>query len=118
MRVLLDECVPKRIKDQLKTHHQVSTVVEEGWSGKKNGELIRLAEANFDSFVTVDQNLSYQQNLKNSKMAIILLVAKDNKFETIRQFVPKILKTLSSVKAGEFTRITSNCIAPVLCPAR
>ena len=105
MRVLLDECIPKRIKDQLKTHHQISTVVDQGWSGKKNGELLRLAEEKFDSFITVDQNLSYQQNLKNSKMAILLLVAKDNKFETIRQFVPKILKMLLSIDSGEFVRI-------------
>jgi len=106
MRVLLDECVPRRIKDLLRAHHQISTVVEQGWSGKKNGELIRLAEERFDSFVTVDQNLSYQQNLKNSKIAILLLVAKDNKFETIQKFAPKMLKTLSSIKAGDFVRIT------------
>ena len=54
MRILLDECVPKRIKDQLKSNHRVTTVVEEGWSGKKNGELIRLAEGKFDSFITID----------------------------------------------------------------
>ncbi len=81
MRVLLDECVPKRIKNQLKTYHQVSTIVEQGWSGKKNGELLRLA--------------------------VLLVISKDNKFETIRKFVPKILKTLSSVKSGEFVRITA-----------
>ena len=104
MRILLDECVPKRIKEQLKGH-QVSTVVERGWSGKKNGELLRLAERSFDCFVTVDQNLSYQQNLKNSKIAVLLIVSEDNKFETIQRFVPKILKTLSSIKVGEFARV-------------
>ena len=106
MRVLLDECIPKRIKDQLKTYHQVSTVIEQGWSGKKNGELIRLAEVKFDSFITVDQNLAYQQNLKKSKIAILLLLAKDNKFETIRQFIPKIVKALLSVETGEFVKIS------------
>jgi hypothetical protein len=106
MRVLLDECVPKRIKNHLKSYHQISTVVEIGWSGKKNGELIRLAEGRFDSFITVDQNLSYQQNLKNSKIAVLLVIAQDNQYETIRKFVPRILKTLLSVKRGEFARIT------------
>ncbi len=104
MHVLLDECVPKRIKAQLKGH-QVSTVIEQGWSGKKNGELLRLAEGKFDAFVTVDQNLSYQQNLKNRKITVLLIVSEDNKFETIRRFVPKVLKTLTSVRVGEFARI-------------
>jgi predicted nuclease of predicted toxin-antitoxin system len=106
VRILLDECVPKRIKNELKSDHRVTTVVEEGWSGKKNGELIRLAEGKFDSFITIDQNLSYQQNLKNSKIAVILVVAKDNKFETIQKFIPKNLKTLSSINSGDFLRIT------------
>lgn len=71
MRVLLDECGPRKFKREL-AEHQVLTVTEHGWSGIKNGKLLTLAEAEFDVFLTVDQNLKYQQNLTASRIAIIL----------------------------------------------
>ena len=49
MRVLLDECLPKRLKQSL-IGHDVQTVPEAGWAGKKNGDLIRLAAGKFDAF--------------------------------------------------------------------
>lgn len=61
-RVLLDECLPKRLKREF-IDCAVSTVPEMGWAGKKNGELMKVAHAQFDVFVTADQNLQYQQNL-------------------------------------------------------
>ena len=85
MRVLLDECVPRKLKHHLKGYF-VSTVVEAGWSGKKNGELLLSAEKQFDVFVTVDQNLEYQHNLEKFNITIILLVARDNDVETLRPF--------------------------------
>jgi hypothetical protein len=63
MRVLLDECVPRKLRREL-PGHEVLTVTERGWSGIKNGELLALAQAEFDVFLTIDQNLKYQQNLK------------------------------------------------------
>ena len=60
MRLLLDESVPRRFRHALPTH-TVKTAVETGWSGKKNGQLLTLAAADFEAFITVDQNLSYQQ---------------------------------------------------------
>jgi len=70
MRILLDECAPKRIRCEL-AGHDVVTVVEMGWSGKKNGELLKLiAGETFDVFITVDQNLRYQQNLPASRIGI------------------------------------------------
>ena len=64
MRVLLDECVPRPLGHEL-TEHEVSTVQELGWSGTKNGELLRrTAEASFDVLVTTDQNLEHQKNLE------------------------------------------------------
>ena len=63
MKVLLDECVPRKLKREI-ANHEVVTVTEHGWSGIVNGELLKLAETEFDIFLTVDQNLSFQQNLK------------------------------------------------------
>ncbi len=62
MRVLLDECLPKKLKGDVEADF-VQTVPEAGWASKKNGELLRLAETNFD-LLTNDQNIEHQQNLK------------------------------------------------------
>ncbi len=62
MKLLLDESLPRRLKS-LFADHETRTVPEMGWQGTKNGELIRLAAAEFDVFLTADQNLQYQQNL-------------------------------------------------------
>jgi uncharacterized protein DUF5615 len=56
MKVLLDECVPRKLRLEL-TEHAVLTVTEHGWSGIKNGKLLALAETEFEVFLTVDQNL-------------------------------------------------------------
>ena len=60
MKVLLDECLPKKLKREVEAD-EVSTVPEAGWASKTNGELLRLAEANFDVLLTNDQNLEHQQ---------------------------------------------------------
>ncbi len=78
MKVLLDECVPRKLRRELEDH-EVFTVTEHGWSGIKNGNLLALAAPEFDVFLTVDQNLKYQQNLKNFNIAIILLTARNNR---------------------------------------
>lgn len=77
MRVLLDECLPARLKTKLEKH-EVKTVPQMDWAGKKNGELLRLAQDHFDVFVTVDQNLIYQQNLQNFRIAVVILVAQSS----------------------------------------
>lgn len=80
--MLLDECLPRKLKGQL-SDHVVSTVQEAGWSGTKNGERLHLAERDFDCFVTVDQNMRYQQALQSFHLAIVVLVAPNSRFETL-----------------------------------
>jgi hypothetical protein len=104
MRVLLDECVPRKLKREL-ADHQVRTVTEHGWSGITNGQLLTLAEAEFDVFVTVDQNLKYQQNLTASGIAIILLVAKNNRFKTLLPLMPEVSQVLNNVTIGDFVQV-------------
>ena len=72
MRVLLDESLPRQFKAQL-SGHEVLTVPEVGWAGKKNGELLRLADARFDVFVTADAHLPEQQNLSGLKLGVVFL---------------------------------------------
>jgi predicted nuclease of predicted toxin-antitoxin system len=94
MRVLLDECLPKQLKKEFIKNHEVFTVPEMGWAGKKNGELLALASSKFDLFLTVDQNLTYQQNLKSAKIGVIVLVTKNNRLESFQLLIPKVLKLL------------------------
>ena len=104
MRLLLDECLPRTLKREFRGH-KIQTVPEMGWAGKKNGELLRLAEKEFDVFITLDQNLQYQQNLNKSLMAVVLLSVKNNRSESIQPLVPKILTTLSHLRSGQVIRI-------------
>jgi predicted nuclease of predicted toxin-antitoxin system len=79
MRILLDECIPRKLKYSL-PDHECHTVPEAGFAGKKNDYLLDLAEeAGFDIFVTMDKGLQYQQNLAGRSMAILVLRGKSNK---------------------------------------
>jgi predicted nuclease of predicted toxin-antitoxin system len=104
MKVLLDECVPRKLRREL-TEHDVLTVTEHGWSGIENGNLLALAEAEFDVFLTVDQNLKYQQNLKTFNLGIILLVARNNRLKTLLPLLPETKEALIHIRAGDFVRI-------------
>ena len=104
MRVLLDECLPKRLKPALQGHI-LSTVPEIGWAGKTNGELLQLIKGKFDAFVTVDQNLQYQQNLEGSRVAVVLLVVRNNRYETFKPLIPKVQRALETISVGQLVRI-------------
>jgi hypothetical protein len=89
MCILLDESLPRRPSRAL-VGHSVSTVVEAGWSGVKNGKLLTLAAARFDVFITADQNLQYQQNIATLPLAFIVLAAHDNRLPTLLPLVPDL----------------------------
>ncbi len=104
MKVLLDECVPRKLGREL-TDHEVFTITERGWSGIKNGNLLALAAPEFDVFLTVDQNLKYQQNLKNFSIGIILLIARNNRLKTLLPLMPEVKEVLSKIAAGDLVYI-------------
>ena len=99
MRVLLDECLPRRLKREL-PGHGVVTVPEMGWRGTKNGELLRLASPAFDVFVTVDQGVVHQQSLRLAGIAVIVLVAPSNRFEVPRPLMSEVLRLARVYPAG------------------
>lgn len=107
MKVLLDECVPRKLKREI-ANHEVITVTEQGWSGVENGELLNLAATEFDIFLTVDQNLSFQQNLRNFNIGIILMVARNNRLKTLLPLMPAVRVAIEDVKAGEIIRISGS----------
>ncbi|MBZ5549964.1 MAG: DUF5615 family PIN-like protein [Acidobacteriia bacterium] len=105
MRLLLDECVPRKLKTYI-TGHECQTVPEAGLAGRKNGELLSLAEqAGFEGFLTVDQGFEYEQNLLGRKIAIVVVRARTSRIADLLPLVPEILKALASVQSGEFVRV-------------
>ena len=97
MKILLDENMPTKVKYDVGEGHEVKAVRDMGWLGKKNGELLGLADFNgFDIFITLDKNLKNQQNLNKVDLKFIVLLAKDNKHETLQPYDDKIKTLLES----------------------
>jgi hypothetical protein len=105
MRILLDECAPRGLRRALPGHN-VLTLPELGWSGKKNGELMRLIAAHgFEAFLTVDQNVSFHQNLASANFAVIVLAMTSNRLADLLPLVPKILAALPTIQPGDLIEI-------------
>jgi hypothetical protein len=104
MKLLLDECTPERLRFDF-VGHEVLTVGQAGLKGLKNGALLRVASDRFDVLITVDQNLPLQQNLSDLSIAIMILVARSNRYSDLRLLVPKALNAIASIKVGEIVRI-------------
>lgn len=102
MRILLDECIDRRLAADI-AGHEILTVPQAGWAGVKNGELLALAEARFDAFITVDRNLSFQQNLPRFSVAVIVLQAPSNRLSDLRPLIPRLLEALQKAQPGAVT---------------
>lgn len=99
MRILLDECVDWRLSRDV-IGHDVKTTRQMGWATIKNGELLALAAQQFDVFVTVDRNLSFQQNLAAFPIAILVLRARTNRLADLRPLIPALLAAIPTLKPG------------------
>ena len=105
MRLLLDECVPRPLKRDL-PQHDVWHVVDMGWTAKRNGELLRLMAAErFDAFLTVDQNLEFEQNLTKASVGVLVVVARTNRVKDLRPLLPQILDALGRLVPGQVLRV-------------
>jgi hypothetical protein len=99
VRIFLDECVDWRLAREL-LGHEVKTARDMGWTTLKNGELLALVSRQFDAFVTVDQNLSFQQYLAAFAVAVFVLRAKTNRLRDLQALVPALLAALPSAVPG------------------
>ncbi|OGO40828.1 MAG: hypothetical protein A2Z04_09945 [Chloroflexi bacterium RBG_16_57_9] len=106
MQVLIDECLPKRLKRDL-PGHQVFTVQEQGWSSRENGELLQLASGEFEVLITVDQSLKYQQNLIQLNLAVVVLIAPNNRYETLKPLMPKVQLVLQTIQHGDLVHVSA-----------
>ena len=99
MKVFVDECVDWRLARDI-VGHEVKTARQMGWLTIKNGELLALAASEFEVFVTVDRNLSFQQNLPAFPIAVIVLRAPSNRLADLKPLVPKLLACIPGAKRG------------------
>ncbi len=107
MRILLDECVPRRLGREL-PGHDVRTVPEMGWSGQKNGELLRsMTGQGFEVLITVDRSLRHQQNLHTAGVAVIVLVAASNRLADLAPLMSSVEAALGSVGPGLVVEINA-----------
>jgi len=103
MHILIDECLPRKLKHEF-SGHEVSTVQEMGWSGVKNGALLHLMVGAFEVFVTIDGNLAYQQNMSAVNIIVIVLNAANNKLESLIPLMPSVRDALKTLRASDIAR--------------
>jgi len=104
LRVLLDECIDARFAPHV-VGFDTQTVLGKGWSGISNGKLLALAQAEFNVFVTVDKNLSFQQHLPKFSIAVILIHCKSNRVQDLLEVLPNLLAAIPTAPAGQVTRV-------------
>jgi predicted nuclease of predicted toxin-antitoxin system len=104
MKILLDECIDRRLIREF-IGYEIKTVPQMGWAGIKDRELLVLAEAEFDIFVTADRNLSFQQNLSQFDLSLVVLQAQSNRLADLKPLVPKVLEILDIAPKGEATLV-------------
>jgi len=104
VKVFVDECVDWRLARDI-VGHEVRTARQLGWSAIRNGELLALATKEFDVFVTVDRNLSFQQNLPAFTIAVIVLSAHSNRLGDLQPLVPELLASIPTAKRGSVTYV-------------
>ena len=103
MRILLDECLPRELVDEL-MGHDVRTVQQQGWAGLENGELLRHAAGAFNAFLTVDKRIERTEQLPGN-LAVVTIRDRSNRIQSLRPLVPEIRKVLEEIQPGTFVRV-------------
>jgi hypothetical protein len=98
--------LPKKLK-QLLPGHEVWTASERGWAGKRNGDLLALAQAEVDAFLTVDRSLRFQQRVSKFDIGVVVLTAPNNTLEALQPLMPAALQALRSLKKGQVLQVGS-----------
>ena len=107
MRILLDECVPRPLRREF-PGHEIRTIRETGWTGKKNGELLALmAGAGFEVLLTVDRNLRHQQNLAASSVSVLVMVASTNRLADLIPLAPSVEIALRHLRPGNAVEVSA-----------
>ena len=105
MRVLLDENLPRKLRQLFEDGIEVFTVGDLGWKGKENGDLLRSAAEEFDAFITMDKSIPNQQNLDKIELGIVLLQAVSNRFEDLSPLISQVNMVLKTLQNGQLVRV-------------
>jgi predicted nuclease of predicted toxin-antitoxin system len=105
MRVLLDEQLDRRLKKLFAPEFNVLTVAERGWKGKKNGELLRSAQQEFDVLITMDKGIEHQQRWRAMTLGFIILSAKSNRYADVAPLMPLVNVALFRIQAGQLLHV-------------
>ena len=98
MKILLDECVTKKLKTSLSSHETV-TVNEMGWNGVKNGNPLSLCtENNFDVLLTIDKNMMFQHHIANYNITVVIFNSSSSKTEELIKFIPVFERQVKQFK--------------------
>jgi predicted nuclease of predicted toxin-antitoxin system len=100
MRVLLDECLPRKL-GLLLTGHEVTTVQRAGWAGIVNGRLLALIAGNYAAFITVDKNIPAQQNTAALPFGIVIVRCSTNQLADLKPLLPQVLTALANLRPGQ-----------------
>ena len=104
MRVILDECLPRRLLRDF-PDHSTTTVPRQGWAGLTNGALLERVEPEFDVFVTMDSNIVHQQNMSQLKVCLIVLHGLNSRYETLQPLLPQIREAIKQAEPGSIIHI-------------
>jgi len=105
VKILLDENLDWRLRREL-SGHMVDSVPLIGWAGLKNGELLARADGQYDVFLTMDANLSFQQYLATLRIAVVVLKAASNRLADTRPLMPNVLALLPTLTPGTLTFVS------------
>jgi len=85
--------------------HECQTVWRAGFGSKRNGELLTLAENQWDVLLTSDRNIKYQQNMTGRRVAILILCAKSNRMKDLLPLMPACTQALLSIRPGRVVEV-------------
>jgi|SRR5579859_3417774 len=106
MRLLIDECLPRKLQFLFaEAGLECETVRDAGFSGKENGELLALADKEFDVLVTIDRNMQFQQNLAGKTIAILIIRVASSDLDDIRPYVPQAIAALKFIKPQQVVEV-------------
>jgi predicted nuclease of predicted toxin-antitoxin system len=105
MRVLLDENLDQRLAHSFDEDFTVTSVEECGWKSITDGQLLRLAETEFDAFITMDKGIEHQQNWRRLELAIIVVSAKSSYYMDIKPLIPQVQDVLRTIRSGQLRHV-------------
>lgn len=104
MRLLIDECIDRRLAREIRGH-EISTVSGLEWTGLGNADLLARASGLYDVLVTVDRNLTFQRHVAELTLAVVVLRARTNRLVDLKPLVPGLLRALATVQSGTVTLV-------------